>query len=208
MNICLISPHLLTRNVYVTALMSIKGIDYVFDFENFEECEKFLIQKRVDAILIDVKLNDVEFEHIKRLQSKFQSMKFIIMAEQDEVLQVLSLGASYVVKDMLLDDFVRIVETTLKGNMFIAAFAVEIITELVREKFEIKRHIEHYDLSEREIEILNLITQGKSNTQIGDELALSPFTIKNYISKIIEKMEVKTRTEATAKAFKFGLVTG
>lgn len=206
MNICLISPHLLTRNVYVTALMSIKGIDYVYDFENFEECEKFLAQKRIDAILIDEKLNDKEFGKIKQLQSKYNGMKFVIMAEQDEVLQVLALGASYVVKDMLLDDFVKIVETTLKGNMFISAFAVELVTELVKEKYEIKKQVAHYDLSEREVEVLSLVTQGKSNTQIGNELALSPFTIKNYISKIIEKLEVKTRTEATAVAFKFGLI--
>lgn len=206
MNICLISNYLLTRNAYVKAFSTIKGIDYVFDFEDFETCEEFLKKKTVDAILIDVRLKDTEFEKIKQLQQKFYDMKFIIMAEQNEILQVLSLGISYVVKDMLLDDLVAIVETVLKGYMFIAAFAVDTITSLIQEKFKIKKQIENYSLSDREKEILSLITQGKSNNEIGDELALSPFTIKNYISKIIEKLDVKTRTEATAKAFRFGIV--
>lgn len=207
MNICFVSPHLLTRNVYVTALKSARNVDFVFDFKTFEECEVFLERKRVDAILVDVKLNDEEFGKIKKLQSKYPTMRFVILSEQDEVLQVLALGASYVLKDIQLDDFVRIVETTLRGNMFIAAFAVKLITSLMQEKYEIKKEVEQYDLSEREIEILSLVTQGKSNTQIGDELALSPFTIKNYISRIIEKLHVKTRTEATAKAFRFGIVS-
>ncbi len=206
MNICLISNYLLTRNAYVKAFSTIKGIDYVFDFENFETCEEFLKNKIVDAILIDVRLSDLEFEKIKQLQNKFYKMKIIIMAEQNEVLQVLALGASYVLKDMLLDDLVKIVETTLKGYMFVASFAVDVITSVIQEKYEIKKQVEHYSLSDREVEILSLITQGKSNNEIGDELALSPFTIKNYISKIIEKLDVKTRTEATAKAFRFGIV--
>ena len=53
----------------------------------------------------------------------------------------------------------------------------------------------------------HLIAEGKSNSEIGDELALSAFTVKNYVSKIIEKLDVKDRTQATAKAIQYGLVS-
>lgn len=62
------------------------------------------------------------------------------------------------------------------------------------------------NLTDREKEILCLITKGKSNTEISKELYLSAFTVKNYVSKILEKLEVKDRTEATAKAIKYGLI--
>lgn len=61
-------------------------------------------------------------------------------------------------------------------------------------------------LTKREIEILSLVAQGKSNIEIGDELYLSEFTVKNYVSQIIEKLEVKNRIQATVKAIKNGLV--
>ena len=62
------------------------------------------------------------------------------------------------------------------------------------------------NLTKREKEILNLVTQGKSNSEIGKELYLSEFTVKNYVSQIIEKLEVKNRIQATVKAIKNGLV--
>ena len=61
-------------------------------------------------------------------------------------------------------------------------------------------------LTKREKEILNLVTQGKSNSEIGKELYLSEFTVKNYVSQIIEKLEVKNRIQATVKAIKYGLI--
>lgn len=61
-------------------------------------------------------------------------------------------------------------------------------------------------LTAREKEILNLVAEGKSNSEIGKELYLSSFTVKNYVSQIIEKLEVKNRTQATVKAVKYGLV--
>lgn len=62
------------------------------------------------------------------------------------------------------------------------------------------------NLTKREIEILSGIAQGKSNSEIGKELFLSAYTVKNYVSQIIEKLEVKNRTQAAAKAFKYGLL--
>ncbi len=62
-------------------------------------------------------------------------------------------------------------------------------------------------MTDREQEILGLVAEGKSNSEIGDELALSAFTVKNYVSKIIEKLDVKDRTQATAKAIQYGLVS-
>ena len=203
---CLISDYLLTRSVYIKALQQIEEIEFVFDFGSFKDCTNFLERRMVDAILIDVRLNHSELESIKELQSKYNKTKFIVLAEQDELLQVMAIGAAYILKDMTLDEFISIVETILKGNLFIAARAVDILKEILQEKLHINEELSKFNLTERELEILELIAKGNSNPQIGDKLCLSQFTVKNYVSRIIEKLEVKTRTEATAKAIHLGLV--
>lgn len=207
--ICLIGDYLLTRNAYVQALSTNDEIECIADFDKLSDCVRFLEHGSADVVLIDIKLNESGFEAITKLKRRFTQIKFIIMTDQDEqenIIKVISLGAAYVLKNMLLDEFVNIILTVLKGNMFICADAVGILTSIFQEKLEFSRKTELYNLTEREKEILIHISRGESNQEIGQALALSAFTVKNYVSKIIEKLEVKTRTQATAKAIQYGLV--
>lgn len=84
--------------------------------------------------------------------------------------------------------------------------ALQVLKEALEGNLIIPSGVVLPNLTDREKEILCLITKGKSNTEISKELYLSAFTVKNYVSKILEKLEVKDRTEATAKAIKCGLV--
>ncbi len=61
-------------------------------------------------------------------------------------------------------------------------------------------------LTKREFEVLNLITTGKSNTEIAKELSLSSHTIKAYVCSILHKMSVEDRVQAAVKAVREGLV--
>lgn len=206
MNICLIGEYQLTRNAYVKALKTIEGIDEVYDFETLRECITFLERARSDLVLFDIELNETEILLMDKLRQKCPKIKFIIMAEQEKILQTLALGAAYVLKNMLIDEFVRVMTTVIKGNLFIASDAVELVTSTFREKLDNIKFSRSCYLTEREKDILVLITKGQSNSQIGEQLCLSTFTVKNYVSKIIEKLGVRDRTQATAKAIKYGLV--
>lgn len=207
MKICLISEYLLNRSAYKYALKLIDGIDFVIDFQNIEECSQYLVHhSEIEAVLIDVELSEKGINLIKEMKAKNKTIKFVIMAEQNEILSIIALGAAYVLKNMVLDDFVRVIATTLQGNLFIAADAVSYVTSILQEKADKMKNFESYHLTDREKEILILVSKGESNTEIGTQLYLSPYTVKNYVSKIIEKMNVKDRTQATAKAIQYGLV--
>ena len=206
MNICLIGEYQLTRNAYVKALKTIEVIDEVYDFETLRDCTKFLERARSDLVLLDIELNEAELLLMDKLRQKCPKIKFIIMAEQEKILQTLALGAAYVLKNMLIDEFVRVMTTVIKGNLFIASDAVELVTTAFQEKLDNIKFSRSCYLTEREKDILVLITKGQSNSQIGEQLCLSTFTVKNYVSKIIEKLGVRDRTQATAKAIKYGLV--
>lgn len=205
MKICLIEEALLTRCAYVDALSQIECIESVADFSSIKDCEIYLSRTGCDAVLIDVLLTEHELNVIKQLKQKFCSVKFIIMAHQEEVLPILALGAAYVLKDFRMEEFVRIIATILHGNLFISSEIANFITSIFQEKVNKQTQIEQYNLTPREKEVLYLVAKGESNAEIGAELYLSAFTVKNYVSRIIEKMGVKDRTQATAKAIQCGL---
>ena len=69
-----------------------------------------------------------------------------------------------------------------------------------------QQHFLHEDLTQRELEVLLLIAQGKSNQEIADELFITLKTVKTHVSNILSKLEVEDRTQATIYAFKHQLI--
>ena len=68
------------------------------------------------------------------------------------------------------------------------------------------KSIQHLQLSQRELEVLQLIGKGLSNKEIGDQLFLSESTIKTHVSNILSKLQVKRRTQALIKARELGVI--
>lgn len=203
--VCLVADYRLTRNAYIKALTSFEEFEVLGDFDKINECIDFLKETKVDVVLVDIlKGNPDAYETVSLIKENFKDLKVIVIAEDEfNALQVLSSGASgYVLKNISLENLARIIRDAIDGNLIIASGVV--FTSLWHER-ERKPSL-NCSLTDREQEILERITKGKSNTEIGKELYLSTFTVKNYVSKIIEKLEVKDRTEATAKAIKYGLV--
>ena len=203
--VCLIADFKLTRNAYMKALTSFEEFEVLGDFDNINNCIEFMEKTKVDVVLVDIlKGNPDAYETVCLLKEKFNNVKVIVIAEEEfNALQVLSNGASgYVLKNISMENLARIIKDAIDGNLVIASGVV--FAPVWQEK--IKKERFNCNLTDREKEILDRITKGKSNTEISKELFLSVFTVKNYVSKIIEKLEVKDRTEATAKAIKCGLV--
>lgn len=210
--VCLIGDYLLTRNAYIKALTSFEDFGVLGDFDKISDCVEFLEKTEIDVVLVDIpKGNPDALETVSLLKEKFQKTKVIVIAEeqrQEQVLKVLSIGASgYVLKNISIDNLVRIIRDAIDGNLIISSSAIDVLTSICKEKIKNAQSSTNCKLTDREKEILAGVSKGKSNVEIGKELCLSAFTVKNYVSKIIEKLEVKDRTEATAKAVQYGLVT-
>lgn len=210
--VCLIGDYLLTRNAYIKALTSFEDFGVLGDFDKVSDCFEFLENTEVDVVLIDIpKSNPDVFEMVSLLKEKFNSTKVIVIAEEqqhDQVLKVLSIGANgYIMKNISIDNLVRIIRDAMDGHIIISSGAFEALTAICQEKVRNLKGSIACNLTEREKEILSMISKGKSNTEIGRELFLSTFTVKNYVSRIIDKLEAKDRTQATAKAIQYGLVS-
>ena len=124
-------------------------------------------------------------------------------AEDNLLFSAISAGAvGYVLKQVGNDDLVRAIENVAQGN---ATLDPNITGQVLAELRHAIRSKAFSDLSDQELKVLALITQGKTNREIALSLYLGEGTVRNYVSSILSKLEVSNRAEAAAYAVKHNI---
>jgi DNA-binding NarL/FixJ family response regulator len=160
-----------------------------------------------DVVLMDIRLgHESGIEACREIVKAHPDTKVIMLTSfaQDELLfNAISAGAvGYVLKQVGNDDLIRVIKTVAQGNASLDPG----VTGQVLAKLRASTRSEAFaDLSERELKVLALITQGKTNKEIATSLYLGEGTIRNYVSNILEKMGLGNRAEATAYAVRHNL---
>jgi NarL family two-component system response regulator LiaR len=127
--------------------------------------------------------------------------------EDNHVLPALRAGAqSYILKDVNLPALKEAVYKTLNGEMVLSPAAVNRVVNAIHAK-KLTTMDPFADLSEREIEVLQLIALGDSNATIADKLVISEKTVKSHVSNILYKLQKVDRTQLAAMAWQEGLVS-
>ena len=153
-----------------------------------------------DIILIDTKVaEDDGIEAINILKEKYPDTKVIMFALNEEDLsQALKAGAmGYLLKDIKRDELVNALRTVGKGRLHISSLSRKSLTKFVS-LFETGQH----NLSERELIILQLISNGVKTREISEQLSGSEAMIKRDVMHIFNKLAVRNRSEAVAEALK------
>ncbi len=170
-----------------------------------------------DVVLMDIGLPDISgIEAVKRIIESSPQAKILILTShisESEVLDALHAGArAYVMKDINIEILKMIIRTVKDGAMWIDPQVVPILRDKncgVIPPRQISRSMfreQHANLTQREYEVLKLVVDGKSNSQIAKELTISEHTAKAHVCNIIQKLVVDDRTQAAVKALKEGLV--
>ena len=170
-----------------------------------------------DVVLMDIGLPDISgIEAVKRIIESSPQAKILILTShisEDEVLDALHAGArAYVMKDINIEILKMIIRTVKDGAMWIDPQVVPILRDKncgVIPPRQMSRSMfreQHANLTQREYEVLKLVVDGKSNSQIAQELTISEHTAKAHVCNIIQKLVVDDRTQAAVKALKEGLV--
>ena len=116
---------------------------------------------------------------------------------------VLAAGAiSYLLKNVSSDELAKAIRDAVSGRSTLSPEAARVLVQATRPT---KQSL--FDLTEREKEVLNLVVQGQSNQQIAEALVISVATVKAHISSILSKLQVSSRTEASAYAIKHKIVS-
>ena len=207
-SVYIVEDYLLTRVTYKQAIKDYPEITIEGDFDTAEGCIEALEAKAVDVILMDLGLPYMTgIEATKIIHRKYPDTKIIILTSHendDEVLSSLASGANaYALKDIETKKLVNLIHTVNEGSIWIDPR----ITKVVQKTFykAEPKEKEDFNLTQREKEVLDLLVQGFSNTEIADRLIVSPNTAKAHVCNILEKLSVTDRVQAAVKATKYDL---
>ncbi|MCX6851554.1 MAG: response regulator transcription factor [Verrucomicrobia bacterium] len=205
----IVEDHAAFRRTLVRVLNTETDLKCTRDFDSCEKLLAALARPDVpDLILLDVGLPGMSgLEGIRLIKERAPKALVVILTvfeDDDKVFQAICAGAAgYLLKTSSGFDITQAVRDALAGgspmNPRIARRVLEMFS-----KFAPKQN--DYGLSEREKEILQLMTTGLIKKEIADRLTLSVHTVDTYLRRIYEKLAVNTRTGAVAKALKEGLV--
>ncbi len=170
-----------------------------------------------DIVLMDIGLPDISgIDATKQILEVNNNIKVIILTShinEEELNASLIAGANaYVIKDINTDFLMSVIKMVKKGAMWIDPHVVPFIRDKnngIIPSRQVSRSVfrqNHSNLTQREYEVLKLVVDGQSNSQIAKTLTISEHTAKAHVCNIIQKLVVDDRTQAAVKALKEGLV--
>lgn len=203
-----VDDHEMVRIGVAAYLSAQSDIEVVGEADNGRTAVDMAIELRPDIILMDLVMPEMDgIEATKVILEKWPEAKIIIVTsflDDEKVYPALEAGAtSYMLKTSKASDIADAVRATYQGQSVLEPE----VTGKMMEKFRHpKAQALHEQLTAREMEILLLMTQGKTNQEIADELFIALKTAKVHVSNILSKLGVQDRTQAVIYAFKHSLV--
>jgi DNA-binding NarL/FixJ family response regulator len=163
------------------------------------------------VVLMDLNMPGMSgIEATQRLASTAPLVRVLVLTVVDDarnVTDALLAGAcGYLLKDATIDQIVDGVRAAANGESLISPRIASRLVRYVREPSDPERGLAGADLTNRELQILDLIARGADNPTIANTLFLSQHTVKNHVSSILVKLQVQNRIQAAVRAVRQGLV--
>jgi DNA-binding NarL/FixJ family response regulator len=205
--IALIEDNRYVREGWKAILESVPHFKITGAYVTCEDAFKTDVLKQTDIMLMDIGLPGMSgIDGVRYVTEHYPSCRVIMCSVYDDdqnVFDAICAGAiGYLLKKTPAEELVKSIRDAYEGGSPMTPnIARKVIASL--QKAPVKSPL---DLSERELSVLNLLAQGKSYTAIGNELFLSVDGVRYHIRHIYEKLQVRSRGEATAKGLKYGLL--
>jgi DNA-binding NarL/FixJ family response regulator len=196
--------HRIVREGLRQFVEDVPGVDRVLTAASGEEALARFAAEHPDLVLMDVSMPGLGgLEATRRLVAGHPGANVVMLTAQedrDHVAAAVTAGArGYLVKDVSREELCAAVAGALAGR--------DLVEPSLRRALVERREDKAAQLTEREIQVLTGMSQGKSNAQIGRELFLSEDTVKTHARRLFRKMGVTDRAQAVAAGFRRGLVT-
>jgi DNA-binding NarL/FixJ family response regulator len=209
--------HPLFRTAIRQMLRDWPDLDVVGEASDGRETIQLSRRLRPDLILMDLSMPNMDgFQATREIKRELPSTVVLVLTAFDEpeyLLEALKAGASgYVLKDVSPERIVGAIKRAVEGESPLnQEIAMELLTRLIADKHHRRgtppKLARPTRLSQRELEVLELLAQGHSNQQIATDLSISVSTVKNHVHHIIRKLEVSDRVQAAILAIEQGLVS-
>jgi two-component system, NarL family, response regulator LiaR len=204
--VLLADDHAVVRKGIRDFLSEDPGIEVVAEAGDGGEAWRLLAHQQPDVAVLDIRMPELNgVELTRRIKERYPRVRVLILTAYDDepyVFALLRAGADgYVLKTASSTDLLRAVKAVAGGKSVLDPdIAPKVIASLSRPQ-------PSEPLSERELEVLRGVAQGRTNREIGQALSISGRTVQGHLANIFGKLQVGSRTEAVTAALQQGLIT-
>ena len=210
--ILIVDDHEMVRNGLSVMMEREEDFTVVGEAKNGLEAVEKAKSLRPDVVLMDLRMPEMDgVEAMRQIRAEQDEIKFLVLTTYDTdeyIFDAIEAGAKgYLLKDASREDLFRAVRTVNRGESLIEPGVVSRVLDRLTELSRRAAHgPEHPPLSEREVEVLQLMARGSANKQIAADLSITESTVKTHVANIFQKLEVSHRTEAVTKAMSQGII--
>lgn len=200
--VLVVDDHPVVRNGLAMMLKYEPGMELVAEASNGQEAVALFGQCQPDVTLMDLRMPGMSgVDAIATIRKEFADARFIILTTYDgdeDIHRGLQAGAkAYLLKDGPSEEILAAIRKVYGGKSHIPTEVGAKLAERMQSE----------DLSPRELEVVQLMAQGKSNREIGDLLKITEGTVKYHVNNILSKLQVHDRTQAVITALKRGIAS-
>ncbi len=208
--VLIVDDHNLVREGLKAVFDQGDEVDIVGEAGSGEEALDMVDKVKPDVILMDISMPGMNgIQATKLIREKHPEAKIVMLTMLDQegyVYEAVKAGATgYMLKNTSSDDLVHAIQTVYEGKALLHPDAT---AQLLKEFVSLADNkAKDYGLSSREMEVLQLLSEGNTNKEIAKALWISEQTVKTHVAHIFDKLGTSDRTETVATALRNGLVT-
>ncbi len=209
-SILIVDDHEVVRNGIRSYLETNSDFHVVGEASSGEEAIQLVSEFIPDVVLMDLIMPGMDgietTRRVKQISPRTQVVVLTSYHEDAHIFPALKAGAiSYVLKDMKMEKLVEALHRAVQGEVTLhPRVAARVLQNIRGDNAEDPQLIT--ELTERELDVLKLIANGLSNTQIAEKLVISENTVKGHVSNILSKLHLADRTQVAVFAWQKGIV--
>ncbi len=207
--ILIVDDHEVVRNGIRAYLETLDEYQVVGEAASGEEAIKLVQDLIPDVVLMDLIMPGMDgietTREVKKISPRTQVVVLTSYHEDEHIFPALKAGAiSYVLKDMKMEKLVETIQRAVRNEVTLHPLVAARVLRNLRGDTENETF--YAELTEREHDVLKLIANGLSNSQIAEELVISENTVKGHVSNILSKLHLADRTQVAVYAWQKGIV--
>lgn len=212
LRILLVDDHEVVRLGLSTLLEDVPDTSIVGEAGSGEEALRACQRLAPDLVLLDIRLPDQSgLDVCRQISQSWPQTRVVILTSfvDDELVAdaILAGATGYVLKQVGNQELLRAIEAVRQGKALLDPQVTQRVLQRMRRTEHLLDASAFRDLSRREMEVLLLVSQGKSNQAIADALAVSEKTVRNHVSSLLEKLDLSNRVELATYAVTHHIVT-
>ncbi|MEO8541633.1 MAG: response regulator transcription factor [bacterium] len=208
-----VDDQVLVRTGFRLILESEPGISVVGEAADGGRAVELALELRPDVVVMDIRMPEVDgIEATRQILARNQEIRVLVLTTFDldqYVYEALKSGASgFLLKDASPEQLIAAVRTVASGESLLApSITKRLIEHFVHQPAAVTPSVDVlHQLTPREMDVLERVGKGRTNTEIAQELLVTPATVKTHIAHIFDKLEVRDRAQAVVIAYESGVV--